>query len=80
MRKEAQTDAVWCRWIVGVDLPIDPLPKGSANLDMDTSLIRKEAYGLAVWARWAPGIQLKNTGDLQLNIRLALNANFVLSV
>ena len=65
--------------MAGFDFTIVSFPKGSVNFNFDFSFVRKEAYGLEVWARWWPGIQLKNTGDLQLNIRLALNANFVLS-
>ena len=82
MRKEAEdVTPVWCKWVAGVDLPTNPVPKRTSNLNLDIALIQNEAEGVSpTWARWAPGVQAENTGKLQLNMRLAIAANFVLSV
>jgi len=80
MRAEAEGLAVWAEWLGGVNLGSNPIPKGSANLELDIALIQNEAEDVATWARWAPGAQPENTGNLQLNMRLAIAANFVLSL
>ncbi len=70
MRTEATTGgADWAYYLPGV-------PQGTANLRLDMIIIRAEAQGAAEWARWAPGTQPGNTGNLQLNMQLALNADF----
>ena len=82
MRKEAEDiTPIWCKWDAGFDLPTDPVPKRTGNLNLNLSLIQNEAEGLnPTWGRWAPGVQRGNTGNLQLNMRLAIAANFVLTV
>ena len=81
MRKEAEDiTPVWCIWVASVELPTNPVPKRTSNLNLDIALIQNEAEGIPTWARWAPGVQAENTGKLQLNMRLAIAANFVLSV
>ncbi len=79
MRNEAQSASVWCKWDLGVDLAQDPVPKRTGNLNLNIALIQTEAEGTTTWARWAPGVQRESTGNLQLNMRLALLANFVLT-
>jgi hypothetical protein len=69
MRQEANDAAVWAYWLAGA-------PRGSANLRLDLNVIRTEADGSAAWARWAPGTQPGNTGNLQIDMRAALTANF----
>lgn len=68
-RVEANTNGVWAYWLPGA-------PQGSANLRLDLDIIRAEADGSAVWARWAPATTGRNSGNLQLNMVLALEANF----
>lgn len=68
-RVEADTTGVWAYWLPGA-------PHGSANLRLNYTAIRAEASGAAAWARWAPGTSGRNTGNLQLNMVLALTANF----
>lgn len=77
MRNEAESEAVWCKWDVGVNLPTLPLPKGTANMTLNVALIEIEANGNRGWARSAPGCTV--TSGLQLNMQLALLANFVLT-
>ena len=79
MYAEAEGSAVWALWVLGVDLGSEPVPKGSANLELNIALIQNEAEGTATWARWAPGAQPENTGNLQLDMTAALIADFVLS-
>jgi hypothetical protein len=71
MREEATNGGGdWAYWLAGTT-------QGSANLRLDLNVIRTEATsGGADWARWAPGTQPGNTGNLQLHMRDALNADF----
>lgn len=68
-RVEADGAAEWAYWLPGA-------PHGTANLRLDYATIRAEANGAAAWARWAPGTTGQNTGNLQLNMVLALTVNF----
>jgi hypothetical protein len=72
MRDEATNGgADWAYWLPGV-------PRNTANLRLDMAVIQAEATsGGADWARWAPGTQPGNTGNLQLNMQEALNADFL---
>jgi hypothetical protein len=72
MREEATNGgADWAYWLPGA-------PRGTANLRLDMNIIRVEATsGGADWARWAPGTRPGNTGNLQLNMQEALNADFL---
>lgn len=72
-QEECDGDGTWAAWLPGTD----PTPRGSANCVVDEDLIRQEADGSAQWARWAPGVNIKNSGNLQIDIREALNADFV---
>lgn len=69
MRVEASGAGVWAYWLPGAI-------RGTANLELNIAVISAEASGSAVWARWAPGSQPGNTGNLQLDMVGALNANF----
>jgi hypothetical protein len=71
MREEATNGgADWAYYVAGTT-------QGSANLRLDLGVIGVEATtGGADWARWAPGTQPGNTGNLQLHMRDALNADF----
>ncbi len=76
MRAEANDIGVWASWNAGVDLPTLPIPKGTANLNLNLTIIKNEANGSATWARWAPDTQPGNTGNLQLNMRTAITNDF----
>ena len=78
MRVQAEGAGVWCSWVAGVDLGSEPVPKGTANLELNIALIQNEAEGSAIWARWAPGTQPENTGNLQLDMVTALDVTFTL--
>ena len=80
MRAEAEGAGVWATWALGVDLGSNPLIKGSANLALNIALIQDEAEAVATWARWGPGLAEENTGNLQLNMTLAITASFILSL
>ncbi len=69
MRQEASDDGVWAYWLSGA-------PRGTANLRLNLDVIRAEADGSAAWARWAPGTTGRNSGNLQIDMRAALTANF----
>lgn len=72
MRIEATTGGGnWAYWLPGAI-------QNSANLQLNMAIIRIEATsGGANWARWAPGTQPGNTGNLQMDMRAALNADFL---
>ncbi len=80
MRAEADGSAVWAAWLLGVDLGSNPIPKGSANLELNIALVQNEAEDNAGWARWAPGTQPENTGNLQLDMAAAITASFILTI
>ncbi len=72
-RQECDGDAVWAIWRSGTSVT----PRGTSNCRVTMDLIRQEANGSAVWARWAPGSVTRGSGDLQLNVRDAIDADFV---
>lgn len=74
-QQECDGDAVWAKWRQGTSVT----PRGSANCVVQESLIEQEANGSAVWARWAPGTTIKNSAMLQIDIRAALTADFVVN-
>ena len=71
--QECDGDGVWAQWRAGTSVS----PRGTSNCQVASELVRQEANGSAVWARWAPGTTAKNSADLQLDVRAALNADFV---
>jgi hypothetical protein len=71
--QECDGDGVWAKWRAGTDVT----PRGTSNCVLQLSIIRAEANGGATWARWAPGTTSKNTANLQLDVRTALNADFL---
>lgn len=72
-RQECNGDGVWASWLPGTN----PVPRGSANCQVDVALIRQEADNAAIWARWAPGTANRGSANLQLNVRSALSVDFM---
>ena len=74
-QQECDGDAVWAKWRAGTSVT----PRGSANCVVQENFIRQEADGSAVWARWAPNTTIRNSALLQIDIRAALTADFVVN-
>jgi hypothetical protein len=70
--QECDGNGDWAKWRAGTSI----VPRGTSNCVLQRDIIRVEADTDAVWARWAPGTTSKNSANLQLDVRTALNANF----
>ncbi len=77
MRAEAEGSKVWTRWATGVDLPSNPVPKNTANLEFDYDHFYIEANTDKVWCRWAPGTQPGNEGNAEINLQVGEQVDFV---
>lgn len=71
MRAQANGAGVWAFWSAGAI-------HGTAELNLNLTVIKAQANGAAVWARWSAGSPPvpKGSGTLQLNAATAIAANF----
>jgi len=76
MRDESEGAGSWAFWAAGVDLPSDPVPKGTANLELNFAYFINEANTAAVWCRWSPGTQPGNRGNAEIDMQAGEEINF----
>lgn len=76
MRGESEDAGSWAFWAAGVDLPSNPVPKGTANLELNFDYFIGEANTAAVWCRWALGTQPGNRGNAEINLQIGEEINF----
>ena len=76
MKGEAEDAASWAFWAAGVDLETDPVPKGTANAELNFGYFIDEANTAAVWCRWAPGTQPGNKGNAEIDLQGGEEINF----
>ncbi len=76
MMAEADDAAVWSFWAAGIDLPSEPIPKLTGNLELNFDYFISEANGSAFWCRWANGTQPGNRGNAEIDLQAGEEVRF----